>query len=98
MDQRRNGCARIPTVAEYLLVGERMESRKKFFSDRFLYQQSGAGQADLARIVVLTSRFSSRGIKVCIGKNDERTLATKFCGERHNISRGMTSNFAGRLW
>ena len=75
-----------------------MESRKKFFSDRFLYQQSGAGQADLARIVVLTSRFSSRGIKVCIGKNDERALATKFCGERHNISRGMTSNFAGRLW
>ena len=74
-----------------------MESRKKFFSDRFLYQQSGAGQADLTRIVVLTSGFSSRGIKVRIGKNNEGTLAAKFCGERHNIFRGMTPNFAGRL-
>ena len=97
MDQRRNRRRVVAGIAEHVLVGEAVEELEERAGDRLLDEQARAGEADLARVVVLAGRLARRCLEVAVGEDEERALAAELAGERDEVARGGDADRAGGL-
>ncbi len=96
MDHRRDRRRRVAAVAEHVGVGRCVEPVEELDAHARLDQQSGAGEADLAGVVVLAGRLARRGIEVGVGEDDEGAFAAELGGERDEVAgSGDTDRPAG---
>ncbi len=64
------------------LVGERLLERIR---EALVHEQPGAGEADLARVVVLLDRQVDREVEVGVAEDDARALAAELEADRGEV-------------
>ena len=97
MHHRSDVGAAIAAVAEHQRIGVLVKLGKELVANRFFDQQSCAGQADLSRVIELPCGAVSRSIEIRIGKHDQRALAAKLSGKRHDVLGGCLADMASGL-
>ena len=73
-----------------------MEPVEEVVSDRCLDQQSGAGEAHLARIVELPRGAVGGSVKVGVGEHDQRSLPSQLGRERNDVLGRRSTDVASR--
>ena len=76
-DERADVGVLVARVAELALRHAREEALVELVRDRLLHEQAGAGEADLAGVVVLVGRGLDRRVEIGVGEDHERALAAE---------------------
>ncbi len=71
VDERRDGGRVVSRIAEHVLVGTAWNVLEEDVADRFLDEEARAGEADLARVVVLAGRLARGRVEVGVLEHDE---------------------------
>ena len=97
MDERRHRGRVVSRIAEHVLVGEGVEELQKAVCNGLLDEQTCPRETDLTGIVVLAGGLPRSRLQVGVREHEERTLAAKLGGERHEISRSRLADRSARL-
>ncbi len=88
MDQWGHGRSGVATVAEHVGVGEDVEDLEELRRHRVLDDEPGAGQAGLARVVILPGRLPGGTLQIGVGEHQQWPLAPQLGGEGDDVAGG----------
>ena len=97
MDERRDGGPVVSRVPEDVLVGMKVKLLEEDVADAVLDEEARAGEAHLARVVVLAGRLARGRVDVGVLEHDEGVLAAELAGERNDVAGRRDADVTRRL-
>ena len=80
-----------------MLVDGAVKEVEEPLGHRFLDEEPGAGEADLAGVVVLAGGPARCGLEVGVGEHEQRPLPAELGRERDEVLRGRDRDRTARL-